>query len=84
MSIIANAMLVSLVYAWRDDDEDETYPEKYLQSLVSETLEGFNPLEYLPILRDVVSLFKGYDILILKEIISHSPSGEYFTFLRKL
>jgi hypothetical protein len=46
----------------RDDDEDETYVEKYAQSLTSELIEGVNPLEYLPIARDVVSLFKGYEI----------------------
>lgn len=61
-SVIANAAVASLIYAMRDDDEDETIPEKYVQSLTSELIEGFNPLEYLPIARDIMSMFKGYEI----------------------
>ena len=61
-SVIFNALAVSLIYAARDDDEDKTYTEKYLATLATETAEGFNPLEYLPYTRDVMSLMKGYDI----------------------
>ena len=61
-SVIANAAVASIIYAMRDDDEDETIPEKYVQSLTSELIEGFNPLEYLPIARDIMSMFKGYEI----------------------
>ncbi len=61
-SIILNAMAVSLVYAMRDDDEEKNYLEKYISSLTGEIWEGFNPLEYFPILRDIMSLFKGYEI----------------------
>lgn len=62
LSVMATAVASSLIYAMRDDDEDETFLEKYLQSLASETLEGINPLEYMPVARDVMSLFKGYEI----------------------
>jgi hypothetical protein len=61
-SIILNAMAVSLIYAMRDDDEEKNYLEKYISSLTGEIVEGFNPLEYFPILRDIMSLFKGYEI----------------------
>ena len=61
-SVIFNALAVSLVYAARDDDEEKTYTEKYLATLATETAEGFNPLEYLPYTRDIMSLMKGYDI----------------------
>lgn len=61
-SVIFNALAVSLIYAARDDDEEKTYTEKYLATLATETAEGFNPLEYLPYTRDVMSLMKGYDI----------------------
>lgn len=61
-SVIANAAVASLIYAMRDDDEDETIPEKYVQSLTSELIEGFNPLEYLPVARDIMSMLKGYEI----------------------
>lgn len=61
-SILANALLVSLIYAARDDDEEKTFSEKYMSTLVTESLEGINPLEYLPIARDVMSIMKGYDV----------------------
>lgn len=61
-SVVLNSILVSIVYAARDDDEDETYSEKYLASLTSELVDGFNPLTYIPIVRDAWSVMQGYDI----------------------
>ena len=61
-SIIINAMASSLIYAMRDDDEDKNILEKYVSSLTGELIEGFNPLEYLPFFRDIMSIFKGYDV----------------------
>ncbi|MBE6585072.1 MAG: hypothetical protein E7645_00935 [Ruminococcaceae bacterium] len=61
-AIILNSILVSLVYAMRDDDEDQNYGEKYLESLLWELSEGVNPAEYFPYLRDIMSLVKGYDV----------------------
>ena len=61
-SIILNAILVALVYAARDDDEDETYAEKYVGSLTTELLDGFNPLTYIPFVKDAWSIAQGYDV----------------------
>jgi hypothetical protein len=61
-SILVNSALVALVYAARDDDEDETYLEKYLGSLTSELVDGFNPITYIPIVKDIWSIMQGYDI----------------------
>ena len=61
-SIILNSVLVSFVYASRDDDEDETWLEKYASSLAVELVDGFNPLTYFPIVKDVWSLLQGYDV----------------------
>ena len=61
-SIILNSLLVSLVYAMRDDDEDETFLEKYAQSFATEILDGINPLTYYPFLKDVWSAAQGFDI----------------------
>ena len=61
-AIILNSILVSLVYASRDDDEDETFAEKYITSLTSELLDGFNPLTYIPFVKDIWSIAQGYEI----------------------
>ena len=61
-SIVLNSILVALVYGARDDDEDETYTEKYLGSLTSELLDGFNPLTYIPFVKDIWSIAQGYDV----------------------
>ena len=61
-SVVLNSLLVSLVYAMRDDDEDETYLEKYLGSFTSEILDGLNPITYYPLLKDVWSIMQGYEV----------------------
>lgn len=61
-SVAINSVLVSLVRAMRDDDEDETFTEKYVESLVSELLDGINPATYLPIVKDIWSIAQGYDV----------------------
>ena len=61
-SVILNAALVSIVYAMRDDDEDETFVEKYLSSFAVEAVDGLNPLTYFPVVKDIWSLLQGYDI----------------------
>lgn len=61
-SVILNSLLVSLIYAARDDDEDETYAEKYLGSLVTELVDGFNPVTYIPFAKDFWSIAQGFDV----------------------
>ena len=61
-AVVFNAALVSLVYAMRDDDEDETFLEKYTSRFSTELLEGFNPLTYIPFIKDVWSITQGYDV----------------------
>lgn len=61
-SVVLNSLLSSLVYAMRDDDEDETFLEKYVQSFATEILDGLNPLTYYPLLKDIWSALQGYDI----------------------
>ena len=61
-SAIVNAAAVSVVYALRDDDEEERYYEKWVESFRENLLESANPMGYLPLLRDVSNLMKGYDI----------------------
>ena len=61
-SQILNSILVSFVYAARDDDEDETYWEKYIGSLTGAILDGLNPAGYLPFIKDIMSIVQGYDV----------------------
>ena len=61
-SIIINNVLASLVYAMRDDDDDETFMEKYAQALTSGMIDDINPMTYYPGLKDIWSLFQGYDV----------------------
>ena len=59
---VAASIIKSFIYALRDDDEDESYAEKYMQALGGTILDDINPLSMLPILRDVVSIFEGWDV----------------------
>lgn len=53
---------VSLVYAMRDDDEDEAYWEKYMQALGEQLKTEINPLNSIPYARDIISIIKGWDV----------------------
>jgi hypothetical protein len=60
---IAASIFKSIIYALRDDDEDESYAEKYLQALGGTILNDVvNPFNMLPIFRDVVSIFDGWEV----------------------
>lgn len=59
---ILNAIAISAIYALRDDDKDKTYGEKYAAQLLPNIVSQLNPMEMLPITRDIVSLIEGYDV----------------------
>lgn len=61
-SMLLNSILVSFVYAARNDDDDKSYIEKYIAALAGELKDGFNPLTYIPYIKDVVSIVQGYDV----------------------
>jgi hypothetical protein len=61
-SQILNSILVSFVYAGRDDDEDETYWEKYIGTLTGQALDSLNPAGYIPFIKDIMSIVQGYDV----------------------
>ena len=61
-AIIFTNVLKSIIYALRDDDEDETYIEKYIESVTGGMMDDLNAFNYIPLLRDVVSLAQGYDV----------------------
>ena len=59
---VAASIIKSIIYALRDDDEDESYAEKYLQALGGTILNDVNPLSMLPVFRDVVSILDGWEV----------------------
>ena len=61
-SIIFTGVLKSIIYAMRDDDEDETYIEKYIEALTGSLMDDFNALNYIPLVRDAWSVAQGYDV----------------------
>lgn len=62
VSVLVNTALKSLVYAARDDDEEKDYWEKYGSEFVANFIQEINPLGWIPLIRDIVSLFDGYDV----------------------
>ncbi len=72
--LVAGA-LSAFFYAFRDDDDDETYWEKYLSALTGKAWEGLFPLYKLPYIKDVISLIEGYradrsDTALVKEFLT--------------
>ena len=61
-SVALNAFLKSFVTAARDDDEEETYLEKYTGEFISNFLSDVNPLSLIPFVKDVISIFEGYTV----------------------
>ena len=59
ISVALNSALKALVTAGRDDDDDESFAEKYLAAFISGVVE--EPFGMIPYLKDAISLIKGYD-----------------------
>lgn len=79
-SVLLNAILVSFVYAARDDDDEEKYLEKYAQAFTQKIADGFNPLTYLPLVKDVFSIFQGYkvertDLGLIQDLFDYLNKG---------
>ena len=61
-SVLLNSILVALPYAMRDDDEDETFWEKYITALSTSFVSNINPINSIPFAKDVWSLLQGYGV----------------------
>lgn len=61
-SIIFAAIAKSLIYALRDDDEDESYVEKYAQALTDSLKSDLFIPNMLPYVSDITSLLSGWDV----------------------
>lgn len=61
-SILFNSVLKAIVMAFRDDDEDESYLESYMEHFSGGVVDNINPLTYIPIVKDIWSICRGYDV----------------------
>ena len=61
-SIVAGVLAKSLISAGRDDDDDESYIDKYFQAVGGGLVDELNPLNLIPFARDLVTIIQGYDI----------------------
>lgn len=61
---VLNAVLKSIVYAERDDDDDETFGEKYVSALVAALKDDVLLLvpNSIPFVRDIMSIVQGYSV----------------------
>lgn len=80
ISIFANTLLKSVITAGRDDDEDETYSDKYWQAFCTDLINSAIPLNYYPIMRDLVSVIEGYTT----ERMDMSLVSDFVVSLKKL
>ncbi len=68
-STIVAAAAASVYYALRDDDDDETFGEKFAEAWADKLFGGtygltgeLNPLTQLPAIKDIISIFDGWDV----------------------
>jgi hypothetical protein len=52
----------SLIYAGRDDEEDEAFLEKWAKKFAEALVSDLNPLNSLPFTRDIMSIIEGWDV----------------------
>lgn len=57
----AAAALMDAARVTRDEDRDKEYGERYLQNLWNNFWDGVNLLNNIPLVKDMLSIFGGYD-----------------------
>lgn len=68
LSSLATALAAAVIDAFRDKDEDKenklrdrTYKEKYLAAVGSNLKDNFNPLQFIPYMKELSSIIQGFD-----------------------
>jgi hypothetical protein len=56
------AIAKSLVQAMRDEEEDESFYEKWIEKYFSNLKSDLNPLNSLPVFKDIMSTVEGWDV----------------------
>jgi hypothetical protein len=62
VSIVSAAALASLIYALRDDDEDEAYLEKWAEAFGNKLSSEIWIHNMIPYIRDIASILEGWDV----------------------
>ena len=62
VSNAVTATAAAVIDAMRDEDDEKTLPEKYAAAVSENMIDNFNPANMVPLLRDVVSIFSGYQV----------------------
>lgn len=61
-SFAINAIAQSLPDAWRDKDREDGFKERFSDAWVGNFLDNFDPIGYVPYLKDIESIIQGYDV----------------------
>ena len=62
ISQVLGNLAKSLIYAGRDDEEDEAFLEKWAKNFAEALVSDLNPLNSLPFTRDIMSIIEGWDV----------------------
>ena len=62
LSTVLGIVAKSAVYGMRDDDETKSFMERWVKKFGEYIHQEMNPLELLPVFRDLVSIIKGQDV----------------------
>lgn len=58
---ILTAAAAAVIDAFRDDDAEKDWLEKYVGAVGSNTADNLNPLGMMPVVKDVLSMLEGYE-----------------------
>ena len=62
VSITLGSLFKSMIGANRDDEEDESWLEKWMKNFGGNLSSDLNPLGMIPYLRDIVSIWEGWSV----------------------
>lgn len=58
---VVTAAVASVADAFRDDDEEKAWGEKWVENFKANTIDGINPLNNIPYVKEITSFMDGYD-----------------------
>ena len=84
VTAVMTGVLQSLIDAWRDDDDYQTFGEKFMEGLWENIGEELDPLEKLPVIKEIGTIFsavlakaKGEDVWLQLSTLPLGDVAEY-------